>query len=138
LRDNYSSQLAGEFLVAGELSRRGYSVSITIGNAKSIDMFASTRDGKTPFMVDAKATRSKTSWPIRPEQVNEHIFYVFVFLQTKDGIKANLSSEYFVVKGYEIISKDLIRPWKSMPGIPYNALKSDQYQNRWDKLPSPE
>jgi hypothetical protein len=136
LRDNYSSQLAGEFLVAGELSRRGYSVSITIGNAKSIDLFASTRDGKTPFMVDAKATRTKTSWPIKPESVNENIFYIFVHLQTSNGIKANIPPEYFIVKGNEIKVKGLIRPWKSMPGIPYGALNKDEYKERWDKLPS--
>ena len=32
--------LAREFLVAGELSRRGYPVSITMGNAKSVDIYA--------------------------------------------------------------------------------------------------
>ena len=35
-----TTHLAGEFLVAGELSRRGYPVSITMGNAKSVDIYA--------------------------------------------------------------------------------------------------
>ena len=32
MADKNTSALAGEFLVAGELSRRGYLVSITMGN----------------------------------------------------------------------------------------------------------
>jgi len=34
-----TTHLAGEFLVAGELARRGYPVSITFGNAKSVDIY---------------------------------------------------------------------------------------------------
>jgi hypothetical protein len=55
-----NSALAGEFLVAGELSRRGYSVSITKGKAKAIDIFASTRDG-TKIAIDVKTSSYKTS-----------------------------------------------------------------------------
>jgi len=43
--DKNTSHLAGEFLVAGELSRRGYPVSITMGNAKSIDILADSEKG---------------------------------------------------------------------------------------------
>ena len=38
--DRNSTQLAGEFFVAAELYRRGYSVAMTMGNAKAIDLFA--------------------------------------------------------------------------------------------------
>ena len=50
-----TTHLAGEFLVAGELSRRGYPVSITMGNAKSVDIYADTTAGVV--RVDAKAGR---------------------------------------------------------------------------------
>ena len=38
-----TTHLAGEFLVAGELSRRGYPVSITMGNAKSVDIYVEAK-----------------------------------------------------------------------------------------------
>lgn len=38
--DKNSTHLAGEYFVAAELYRRGYSVAMTLGNAKAIDLFA--------------------------------------------------------------------------------------------------
>jgi hypothetical protein len=38
--DRNCTHLAGEYFVAAELYRRSYSVAITIGNAKAIDLFA--------------------------------------------------------------------------------------------------
>jgi hypothetical protein len=38
--DRNSTHLAGEYFVAAELYRRGYSVAMTLGNAKAIDLFA--------------------------------------------------------------------------------------------------
>ncbi len=51
--DKNTTHLAGEFLVAGELSRRGYPVAITFGNAKSVDIYATTQQGE--IKIDAKA-----------------------------------------------------------------------------------
>ena len=44
--DRNSSHLSGEYFVAAELYRRGYSVAITLGNAKAIDLFAERKTGK--------------------------------------------------------------------------------------------
>ena len=38
--DGQKSGLAGEFFVAAELLKRGLQTSLTLGNAKSIDLFA--------------------------------------------------------------------------------------------------
>jgi hypothetical protein len=35
-----NSHLAGEYFVAAELCKRGFSVAMTLGNAKAIDLFA--------------------------------------------------------------------------------------------------
>ena len=88
--DKNTSHLAGEFLVAGELARRGYPVSITMGNAKAIDIHADTLGRKKTIRIDAKATRSKTSWPISEDAVEEGIFYIFVNLRTEKEIKEKL------------------------------------------------
>ena len=57
--DKNTSHLAGEFLAAGELSRRGLGVSIAIGNAKSVDIVAQSTT--VIYRVDAKAVRAKTN-----------------------------------------------------------------------------
>ena len=68
-----TTHLSGEFLVAGELSRRGYPVSITMGNAKSVDIYAESSAGV--LKIDAKAGRAKGNWPIanyRPYRGHRH------------------------------------------------------------------
>lgn len=41
-----NSHLSGEYFVAAELYRRSFSVEMTIGNAKSIDLFAKKTEPK--------------------------------------------------------------------------------------------
>ena len=130
-----TTHLAGEFLVAGELSRRGYPVSITMGNAKSVDIYADTTAGV--IRVDAKAGRSKSNWPIAKENINEDQYYIFVYLQTEKKIGKNEPPEYFVVTGKEILSNNLIKAWKTRQGIPYSNLNTDWYRGSWNKLPPP-
>jgi hypothetical protein len=131
MENKNTSHLAGEFLVAGELSRRGYPVSITMGNAKSVDIYADTRDGV--IRVDAKAGRGKGNWPIAKNSVNLDAYYIFVYLQKS----YNKSPEYFVISGKDIISKDLIKTWQTRQGIPYSVLNESGYREAWGKLPPP-
>jgi len=132
--DRNTSHLAGEFLVAGELSRRGYPVSITMGNAKSVDIYAGTR-GEV-VKVDAKAGRSKGNWPITKDSIEEDTFYIFVFLQAKRGINRNLAPEYFVAKGEELLPSK-IETWGTRQGVKYSSLNNKDFKDRWDKLPLP-
>ena len=127
--------MAGEFLVAGELSRRDYPVSITFGNAKSVDIYADNQEGT--IKVDAKAGRAKGNWPIKESSVKEDVYYIFVYLQTPNRIKKNLAPEYFIVKGRDILSKKLVETWGTRQGIRYSAPNTDEYKERWNRLPPP-
>ena len=53
--DRKDTHLAGEYYVGAELYRRGYSVAMTLGNAKAIDLFAER--GKHTVNVQVKAIR---------------------------------------------------------------------------------
>ena len=132
-----TTHLAGEFLVAGELARRGYPVSITFGNAKSVDIYAETKGGTKK--VDAKAGRAKSNWPIgESTRIEEDVYYIFVYLQTSSKIRRNVAPEYFVVSGKEILEENLIRDWKGgRHGIMYKTLNKSDYKERWDKLGLP-
>jgi len=92
-----STGLSGEYFVAAELLRRGYSVGITMGNAKAIDML-SEKDGKQ-FIIQVKAIFKKRNvgWPIMSNTVNESIFYVFVNLNGEKMI----GPDYFIATGIE-------------------------------------
>ena len=136
MTDKNTSHLAGEFLVAGELARRGYPVAITFGNAKSVDIYATSKSGV--LKIDAKAGRSKGNWPITENNINQDMFYILVYLQSpKNILEKNSSPEYFVISGQEIISKNLIKTWNTRQGIKYSDLNNSEYKERWNKLPPP-
>jgi len=75
-----NTHLAGEYFVAAELYRRGYSVGMTIGNAKAIDLFV-YNDGKH-ISIQVKAVKNKKSigWPMMKNKVENGIIYIFVNL----------------------------------------------------------
>ena len=130
-----TTHLAGEFLVAGELSRRGYPVSLTFGNAKAVDIYADTKN--KPITVDAKAGRTKSNFPIKESSIREDHYYIFVYLRSRTEIKNNDPSLFFITSGKEIINNNLITSWKTRQGITHSTINSKKYRNRWDKLPAP-
>lgn len=123
-----STGLSGEYFVAAELLRRGYSVGITMGNAKAIDILAE-KDGNQ-FIIQVKAIFKKKNvgWPITKDKVNEDIFYVFVNL---NGDKLN-EPEYFVGRGFEI--KELVKQYKSRGILSLSSVNNDEFKGKWGKL----
>ena len=128
--DKNTTHLAGEFLVAGELSRHGLNVSITFGNAKSVDIVA--QSPTTAYLVDAKALRSKSNWPLSKTHIDRKVFYVFVYLGSEAAIRKNEAPEYFTVSGADLIDKNLVQLWAGgRSGVTYKSLTEMNQENPW-------
>ena len=123
-----STGLSGEYFVAAELLRRGYSVGITMGNAKAIDILAE-KDGNQ-FIIQVKAIFKKKNvgWPMMADKVNESIFYVFVNL---NGDKMT-EPDYFIATGIE--AKQKVKQYTTRGIIDLSTLNNDDFKNRWDKI----
>lgn len=121
-----NTHLAGEYFVAAELYRRGFSVGMTIGNAKAIDLFAN-KDNKT-LSVQVKAIRNKKSvgWPMMKDKVIDDVLYVFINLNDQEN------PDYYIATGQEARSK--VKQYTTRGIIDLTTLKSDSFYNRWDKL----
>ena len=78
--DRNSSHLAGEYFVAAELYRRGYSVALTLGNAKAIDLFAEHDSRTVNVQVKAIARKKNIGWPVTQDSIVPGVMYVFVCL----------------------------------------------------------
>ena len=91
--DGQKSGLAGEFFVAAELLKRGLQTYLTLGNAKSIELFAINDQG-TRFTIQVKALRSPNYFLIDLERVQDACYYVFVVLN-----KPDISPDYYIVPG---------------------------------------
>ena len=77
--------VAGEYLVAGELSLRGYLASITLRNSRGIDIIASNADASKSVSIQVKTNSNGSAiWLLnkKAEQFysNDH-YYVFVALE---------------------------------------------------------
>jgi hypothetical protein len=123
-----STGLSGEYFVAAELLRRGYSVGITMGNAKAIDILAE-KDGNQ-FIIQVKAIFKKKNagWPMMTDKVIENIFYVFVNL---NGDKMT-EPDFFIATGKE--AKLKVKQYTTRGIIDLSTLNNDDFKNRWDKI----
>lgn len=131
--DSQLSSMAGEFLVAGKLFKRGYQVAVTMGNAKSIDLFIHNPLTDKTFTVQVKALRQKNYFPIRKEDVKKDHVYVFVILNP-----GNPTEDYFTILGKTITSdinkffgsSYIVEKPSTFPGIYYKAL--EEYKDNWE------
>jgi hypothetical protein len=123
-----STGLSGEYFVAAELLRRGYSVGITMGNAKAIDILAE-KDGKQ-FIIQVKAIFKKKNvgWPMMIDKVHTDHFYVFVNL---NGDKMS-EPEYFVCTGKE--AKTRVKQYETRGILNLSSVNDDNFKSRWDKI----
>ena len=125
--DRNSSHLAGEYFVAAELYRRGYSVAITLGSAKAIDMFAER--GARTVNIQVKAIRDKKSigWPIMRDRIEDGVLYVFVCLNDP-----GVPPDYFICWAEE--ARERTAQYATRGIIDLRKLKDPAFQERWDKV----
>jgi hypothetical protein len=137
--------IAGEYLVAGELSRRGYMASITLRNNDSIDIHASKIDESTTLAIQVKTKQfAGRAWPLskKAELLNKpNMFYIFVSLK---GLFDR--PDYFIVPSFEIAkyTSEGHAEWLATPGkkgqphVDNNMRvfsdKNGLYLERWDLL----
>lgn len=133
--------LAGEFLVAGELLRRGYSAAVTYGNAKKADVVAVR--GNFAVTIEVKTT-AETRWIVgnRLPEVKGSV-WVFVYLPKDES-----PAEFFVLTSHELRQtlepaynsyreKYLAKHGKEFSGAgveKLNRADAERHRNRWDKI----
>jgi len=126
--------IAGEFFVAGELTRRGWIATLTSKNTPGVDILASRPadedpTGKTQARIDVK-TRTEAgrgAWWLGGELrlTGRHDFYVLVDIGDEDGherprywiIPAQVANQRKVYNGSQIRSRDV-----------------KEYEGRWELL----
>ena len=124
--DGQITGLAGEFFVAAELLKRNLQVSVTLGNAKSIDLVAVHESGNT-YIVQVKSVRTKNYFPIPRAAIILTQVYVFVILNQPDQ-----PVEYFIALGKQLLEDRLTNRFlvdPKVPGIRYKDLES--FRDQW-------
>ena len=124
-----TSHLAGEYFVAAELSKRGYAVAMTIGNAKAIDLFIEKGRRTANIQVKAISRRKNVGWPMSRSKVWSNVTYVFVCLNELDK-----PPDYFVATPSEV--RPRIKQYATRGILNYGSLnkKRRAFKDRWDKI----
>jgi PD-(D/E)XK endonuclease len=131
--DKNNTGLASEYFVAAELYRRGFSVGMTIGNAKAIDLLAE-KDGRT-YQIQVKGIQSTKSicWNLKRDGIKKSsdFYYVLVNLNVDDFGEP----EFFILTGMEAFQET--KPTNS--GRDYIDIgplkkKGSIYAGNWNKL----
>ena len=131
--DGQLSGMAGEFLVAGKLFKYQMQVSVTMGNAKAIDLFVHNPRIDRTFNVQVKTLRQKNCFPMRRENVKPNHVYVFVILNRDEQ-----DEQFFIVPGRAIL-KDIDHFFgtsytrekpSTFPAVNYGPLK--EFEDNWE------
>ncbi|MDA1049702.1 MAG: hypothetical protein O3C40_04370 [Planctomycetota bacterium] len=125
--DRNSTHLAGEYFVAAELCRMGYSVGMTIGNAKAIDILVEKDGRMIPVQVKAIKEKKSVGWPMMKDKVRQDVMYVFVLLNP-----SGMKPDYYVATGKEAKAK--VKQYKTRGIIALSSLNSPDFLERWDKI----
>lgn len=120
--------LSGEYYVAAELYRRGWSVGMTIGNAKSVDLFAEKNEKRIAIQVKSIFKRKNVGWPIMLNKVRSDCFYIFVNLNA-DTME---SPDYFICTSEEARSK--VKQYETRGIIDLTSLYAEEFRNNWFKM----
>ncbi len=135
-RSGYQTQWAAQFYVAAELSRRGYLIALTLGNAPRTDLIATSPSGKS-FRVEVKGQASKNFWIIRRHDVDKDHFYALVFLP-KTGSPTFLiltSKEVQTLRDEYAVRMSAKGSYRDELGG-FNWTSPLPHRDRWDKLPN--
>jgi predicted AAA+ superfamily ATPase len=124
-----NTHLSGKYFVAAELYKRGFSVAMTIGNAKSIDILAQKNDRNIAIQV--KALYKKNCFDLPALKVKPDDFYILVILNDIEKYP-----DYYISKETEIITERKKYYGASLgtnrETINYGAIKG--HKNMWGKL----
>ncbi len=140
--------VAGEYLVCGELTKRGITASLTLRNTKGIDVLGTNVDASKSVGIQVKTTiwarKEYPSWMLSEKAENyfsDTLFYVFVLL--KEG---NERPDFYIVPSKVVAdhTKTSHQAWLDKCnkfGKPHNNTsmrkfcdKERKYLERWDLL----
>lgn len=135
--EKYKLSMAGEYGVCAELSKRGFDVSITMGNAKAVDIFVVI--GTVLRRIEVKTTRSTKFVTnffqkyFNPSQSHPD-YWVLVH------IDSNNNSRFFVLTHQEMgdvqMQRNGMNSWLQNSGGVDNVLLKHVigFENQWDKI----
>ncbi|WP_160120028.1 hypothetical protein [Rhodovarius lipocyclicus] len=136
-RKNHGSKWTAEFLVAAELSRRGYTVAFTQGShTPDYDLLAGTPGGEA-FKIDVKGMAAPGVWLVKDKAPQKDLFYVLALVPP--GGNGRKPDQFFVLSQEEAVALTKAyreaRPNQAANWSGFNWSDAMPHKDAWDKLP---
>lgn len=131
--------MAGEYSVCAELLKRGYNASITMGNAKAVDIVVFMQD-KTYRKIEVKTSQGSSIVTnffqkyFDKSQGDHPDFWILVHIDSL------LNSRYFILTHEQMgniqMSSNKMNNWEKVEKGCDKVLLVDlaQFENRWEKI----
>lgn len=130
---NVNTGNSGEYFVAGELERRGFTVAVPMSNVKDFDILAINRNTYEQFAIQVKTTGYKQKkWTLSQKNetlVGDNIVYVFVSLNELEAPEYHIVPSKIVA---ETITKEH-KKWLDTPGKTGKSHNDTNIRNFFDK-----
>jgi len=138
------SGVAAEFFVAAELVKRGFYVSPTLKNTKSVDILIVDEELQNPLLIQVKASQNKKEWKLTDKAeklVSPKLYYIFFLFDDGNG-----NSEFHIVPSKDVAEyvteyhkKYLTKPKKNGDEHKDTSMRvfkdeADKYLNKWNLL----
>jgi hypothetical protein len=124
--------MTGVYLVAAQLSRRGFVVSPTSRSAHGVDLLATTPNGSRTLVFEVKTNaRSFTFWLLgkgAAEMTSRGLYYVLVNIRED-------SEEYFIVPS-RIVAKGMVEKTRGPKKSKWRSIsrnKVEKFRDEWPR-----
>lgn len=131
----HQTQWAAQFAVAGELCKRGYEISFTMGNCTPLaDLMAVSPKRKQMFLVDVKGLYRRNPWLLKRKPTRSDLYYVLAHVPT------NAPNQFFVLtqaQANQFVLDELNRLGRKV-GYPVEGFTWNlalPFEDAWDILP---
>ena len=123
-RSKATKGMIGTYAVASELSRQGWIVVPTYGNAPGVDLLASRLDRTVGIQVKTARVPS-AGWLLESSKISDKIFYIFVSTGKK--------TRFWILRGSEVGAHCYKQ---SINRVKFRLEKTEQprFENQWSVL----
>ncbi len=133
----YRTQWTAQFYVAAELTRRGYLVSLTFGNAPESDLLVRSPGG-IHFSIDVKGQSTRNFWLLQRRDPKPHNYFILVFLpeSPETAPQYSILSSAELMRRREEYRRSVVCRRKcrdELGGIKWSTALA--YKDRWGSLP---
>lgn len=117
----------GMYLVAAELTRRGFIVSPTLGNAVGVDLLVTNQQSNKLYSVQVKTATTGFNFWLVGKKAKEMVSpaHIYVFVNFKDN---GSKIDYFVVPSHVVSEKTMFNTKMPM----FRSRDADKYLEAWE------